>query len=408
MNWFTNLPKTKRNVLIAVAAFVVLSIVRAISGENELTSHFTIAVTVTAALPIAMAGLGALMSERSGIVNIGVEGMMILGTWFAGLFGYHWGAWAGLLGGAVGGAIGGALHALATVTFGVDHTISGVALNTLAFGWSRFLSGAYFKGRGAGSETNSPGFNSGKTILIPGFGDKGALAALEKHHWPILSDIAGVLRGLLGEWTFYRFVAFALVPIVGWVVFRTSFGLRMRSSGEKPSAADSLGVPVYRVRYIAVMLSGALAGIGGAILVLNNNGGYQEGQTANRGFLGIASVIFGNWRPGGVAAGALLFGFFDSLQLTAVGAVRALYLAGAVASFLGGYLAFRRKRTRSVGIWSSLGVALVLVFLSKFKLDEDIVKALPYIATLVVLTAFSRRLRPPAAAGMPWRKGQST
>ena len=408
MSWFSALSKTKRNVLIAVVAFIVLSIIRWISGENALTSQFTVAVTITAALPIAMAGLGALVSERSGIINLGIEGMMILGTWFAGLFGYHWGAWAALAGGAIGGAIGGALHALATVTFGVDHTISGVALNTLAFGWTRFLSAAFFKGRGAGSETNSPGFNVGKTIVLPGFGPKSPLAMLEKRHIPIVSDFCGLLRGVAGEWTFYRAVAFLLIPLVAWMIFRTRFGLRLRSSGEKPSAAESLGVAVYKIRYIAVMLSGAIAGVGGAVLVLNNNGSYQEAQTANRGFLGIAAMIFGNWRPGGVALGALLFGFFDSLQLTSEGAVRGLYLLGAVAALFGAYLMFRKKKMQLAGSLVAAAAGLVLVFVSKFKLDVDIIKGLPYIATLVVLTVFSRRLRPPAAAGMPWRKGQTT
>jgi general nucleoside transport system permease protein len=405
MNWFRSLSRTHRTLVIVGLSFIVMSIIRAVSGQDELTSQFTIAVTVTAALPIAMCGLGALLSERSGIINLGVEGMMILGTWFAGLFGYHWGALAALLGGVIGGALGGALHALATVTFGVDHTISGVALNTLAFGWSRFLSGAYFKGRGAGSETNSPGFNSGRTFVMPGLGDSGPFASLERHHWPVISDFCGVLRGLLAEWTFYRLAAILLIPAVGWFVFRTAFGLRLRSSGEKPSAADSLGVNVVRVRYLAVMMSGALAGVGGAMLVLNNNGGYQEGQTANRGFLGIASVIFGNWRPGGVAAGALLFGFFDSLQLTSVGAVRALYLAAAVAALGAAVLARRKHSARQTWTYAVMAVWFVAVFVSKFKLDEDIVKAMPYIATLVVLTVFSRRLRPPAAAGLPWRKG---
>jgi general nucleoside transport system permease protein len=408
MKWFSNLPKSRRNLLIAVLAFVGLSLVRWASGENALTSQFTIAVTVTAAIPIAMAGLGAMMSERSGIINLGVEGMMILGTWFAGLFGFHWGAWAALAGGAIGGAIGGALHALATVTFGVDHTISGVALNTLAFGWTRFLSAAYFKGRGAGSETNSPGFNTGKTIVIPGLGGKGPLAVLEKRHWPIVSDICGVIRGLFAEWTFYRAVAFVLIPLVAFVIFRTKFGLRLRSSGEKPSAADSLGVQVNKIRYLAVMLSGALAGVGGAVLVLNNNGGYQEAQTANRGFLGIAAMIFGNWRPAGVAAGSLLFGFFDSLQLTSVGAVRGLYLAGVVAALVGGYVALRRHSPRLLAGMALIAAGLFTAFVTKFKLDDDIVKGLPYLATLVVLTIFSRRLRPPAAAGIPWRKGQTT
>jgi simple sugar transport system permease protein len=142
--------------------------------------------------------------------------------------------------------------------------------------------------------------------------------------------------------------------------------------------------------------------------VLNNNGVYQEGQTANRGYLGLSSLIFGNWKPIGVLAGSALFGFFDSIQLTAAGAVRGLYLAGAVAAAAGAALLWRRGRARAASSALALGVGLVILFVSKFKLNDDLVKALPYFATLVVLTVFSRRLRPPASAGRVWRKGQST
>ena len=407
--WWRTQPKSRRTAYIVAAVFIVISVVRSISNQNDITSHLTIAFTITAMLPIAMAGLGGLVSERAGIVNIGLEGMMTLGTWGCGFFGYHWGPIAGLLGGAAGGAVGGLLHALATVTFGVDHVVSGVAINLLASGWARFLSGSLFKGRGSGSETNSPGFNTNVfTLRVPGMKDGSALAKLERHHWPVLSDIAGVLRGSLGAWKFEQLVALALVPLVGWLVWRTRFGLRLRACGERPAAPESLGVSVYRMQYMAVTLSGALAGIGGSLLVLNLNGVYQEGQTNNRGFLGLAALIFGNWRPTGLLGGAALFGFFDSLQLTAAGAVRGLYLAGAVAALLGALLLWRKaKRPQAISAIALAGGLLVL-YISKYRMNDDLVKALPYFVTLVVLTVFSRRLRPPAASGRVWRKGQSS
>ena len=407
--WWTNAPKSRRSVYIAAAVFLVLSIVQTITGQHDLTSAFTMTATIRLMLPIAMAGLGGLVAERCGIVNIGLEGMMILGTWGCGFFGYHWGPVAGLLGAAFGGAVGGLIHSLATVTFGVDHVVSGVALNLLAFGWARFLAGSLFKGRGSGSETNSPGFDTHVfTLRIPGLGDGGPLAKLEKHHWPVVSDLGGLVRGTLGVWRFEQLVAVALVPVIGWLVWRTRFGLRLRASGEQPSAPDSLGVNVYRIQYLGVTLSGALAGIGGALLVLDNNGVYQEGQTANRGFLGLSALIFGNWKPVGVLAGSGLFGFFDAIQLTAAGAVRGMYLAGAVAALVSAALLWRRHRTTKAASAAALAVGLVLLYVSRFKLNADLVKALPYFATLVVLTVFSRRLRPPAHAGQVWRRGQSS
>ena len=407
--WWAHTPRPRQWVYLIALVFVVLSVVQAVSGQHDLTSAFTITSTIRLFLPIAMAGLGGLLAERSGIVNIGLEGMMILGTWGCGFFGYHWGPIAGIVGGALAGAVGGVLHALATVTFGVDHVVSGVAVNLLAFGWARFLAGSLFKGRGSGSETNSPGFDTHVfTMRIPGLGDSGPVAKLERHHWVIVSDIAGFVRGAFGTWKFEQLVAIALVPLVGWLVWRTRFGLRLRASGEMPSAPDSLGVNVYRVQYYALALSGAMAGVGGALLVLDTNGVYQEGQTANRGFLGLAALIFGNWRPVGVLAGSALFGFFDAIQLTAAGALRGLYLAGAVAAALGALLLWWRGTKPKAASAVALGVGLVILFISKFKLNADLVKALPYFATLIVLTVFSRRLRPPAWAGRVWRKGQST
>ncbi len=130
-----------------VLALLLLSLVRVISGADDITSGGTVAATISLAMPIAMAGLGGLWSERSGVVNIGLEGMMILGTWFGAAFAYFSGSpWMGILGGILGGVIGGALHAVATVTFGVDHIISGVAINILATGAARYLAGVFFTG----------------------------------------------------------------------------------------------------------------------------------------------------------------------------------------------------------------------------------------------------------------------
>ena len=142
--------------------------------------------------------------------------------------------------------------------------------------------------------------------------------------------------------------------------------------------------------------------------MLDNNGVYQEGQTASRGFLGLSALIFGNWKPLGVLAGSALFGFFDAIQLTASGAVRGMYLVAAVAAVVGAFIFWRRKRTGKAASSAAFAVGLVLLYLSKFKLNEDLVKSLPYFATLVVLAVFSRRLRPPAHAGRVWRKGEST
>jgi general nucleoside transport system permease protein len=405
------LARNQKMIVIVLVAFAALAIARALSGHNDLTSSFTVSQAVISTLPIMMCGLGGLLSERAGIVNIGLEGMMILGTWGAGFFGYHFGPWGALLGAALCGGIGGLLHGVVVVRFGVDHVVSGVAINLLAFGWARFLAAALFKGRGAGSETNSPGFDVAAampTLRFPGMGARGPVARLEARHWPFISDVAGVGRGLLGSWPLYRLIALATLPLIGWLVWRTKFGLRLRSSGEKPSAADSLGVPVTRIRYIAVMASGAMAGLGGALLVLNNSGGYVEGQTNSKGFLGLASLIFGNWKPWGVLGGASLFGFLDTIQLTAEPAVIGLYLLVALGSAYGAYRMMRLGKGRSAVALLGLTVGLVLLFVTRWQLNTDLIKGLPYFGTLVVLAVFSRRMRPPAASGQPWRKGSIT
>ena len=151
------------------------------------------------------------------------------------------------------------------------------------------------------------------------------LGDLEQKHWFLISDLAGVFRGVTSGVAIVTVLAVLLIPATYLLLWRTSFGLRLRSCGENPAAADSLGVPVYRFKYIAVIISGGLSGLGGVFLVFIA-GIYREGQTNGRGFIGLAALIFGNWRPGGLAAGAGLFGFADALQLRSRTAVVALLL----------------------------------------------------------------------------------
>src|SRR5436190_3428815 len=182
----------------AFAAFVgliLLSLARVISGANDITSGGTVGATITLAVPIALAGLGGMWSERSGVVNIGLEGMMILGTFFGADFAYFsHSPWLALVGGVVGGMIGGLLHAVATVTFGVDQIISGVAIIILSTGAARYLAGVFFTGQSGGGPTQSPPIPRFSSLKVPGAAN--ALGNLERNHWFRGSDVAGILRGL--------------------------------------------------------------------------------------------------------------------------------------------------------------------------------------------------------------------
>jgi simple sugar transport system permease protein len=198
-----------------------------------------------------------------------------------------------------------------------------------------------------------------------------------------------------------------LVPLSAFVLWRTAFGLRLRSSGEAPAAAESLGVKVIRLRYVAMAISGALAGFAGAFLSIVASSAYREGQTANRGFIGLAIMIFGNWRPGGLLGGASLFGFTDALQLLGKSAIPSLFLFVAIVLALIAILQLRRKRTiAAFGAFGS-GVGFFVLWLTIDSLPSDLVTITPYVVTLLVLAVASQRLRPPAHAGLPYRSGDS-
>jgi len=390
-------------LLLVAGGLVALAAARVITGADDLTSSGATRAALQAAVPIGLAGLGGLWSERAGVVNIGLEGMMIFGTWFGAFGAYNWGAWAGLLAALIGGALGGLLHALATVTFGVDHIVSGVAITILASGVARYLSSLTFANEEGGGLNQSPSVPQPPRVSVPGVD---SLGGLERKQWFLVSDLAGIVRGTLTNVSVLTIIAILLVPLTWWVLWRTSFGLRLRSVGEAPHASESLGVNVYLYKYYGVVISGAIAGLGGAFLSMVASSIYREGQTGGRGYIGLAAMIFGNWRPGGLAAGSMLFGYTDALQLRrgAESIHALLLLIGALLLVVGGWQLYRRKFVVG-GVAVVIAVLSVVAYFATDRVPVPFVQFAPHLTTLVVLALAAQRLRPPAADGIPYRRG---
>jgi len=283
-----------------------------------------------------LAGLGGLFSERSGIVNIGLEGLMIVGT-ITGAWGtVEYGPVAGLLIGALGGLVFSLVHALATVTFKVDHIVSGVVINVVAIGVARFLSQLFF-----GQATQSD----------PGIPD------LTKIDIPLLESLPLGLGRAFEDMSPMIPVAFLLAIPALYVLNKTRFGLRLRSAGENPEAARTLGVRVAPLRYAGVLVSGFLSGVAGAYLAIEINGLFREGQTQGLGFIAIAALILGNWSPLRLMLGSLLFGFAQAIPL----------------------------RLADAPVISAL--------------PEQFIRMIPYVVTIIAIAGFVGRVHPPAAAG---------
>jgi general nucleoside transport system permease protein len=383
----------------------VLAVLRVVTGADDIASSGAIGAAIALAVPIGLAGLGGLWSERAGVVNIGLEGMMILGTWGAGFFGFHMGPWAGIVGGMVCGIFGGLIHALATVTFGVDHIVSGVALNITAMGIAKYLAARFFTDLPGGGPTQSPTLESLPRLSVPGISEP--LGDLESQRIFFVSDLAGVIRGLTTNISAFTIIAVMLFVATFFILWRTAFGLRLRSCGESPHAAESLGVNVIRYKFIAVSASGALAGLGGAFLALVAANLYRDGQTGGRGYIGLAAMIFGNWRPGGLAAGSLLFGYTDAARLRGGGeTVHALLLLVAVILLAVGAWQLRRGN-RTQGVLSCVAaMGAALWYFTTDSVPGELTAATPYVTTLLVLAFAAQRLRMPAADGQIYRKGE--
>lgn len=407
--------KAQQYAALGFGGFALLSLVRVITDADGLTSSATMGTTLRLTVPILLAALGALFAERAGIVNIGVEGMMILGTWFGGWAAWQWGAWAGLAFGIFGGMLGGLIHGVAVIRFNVDHVISGVAINIFAFGITRYLSELVFVGQQGGGISQSPQQSSSIPKIdfpflaggnIGSWQSPDMLGWLEEKRWFLLSDAAGILRGVTYNVSWASLIALAMVPLSAWVLWRTRFGLRLRSSGEAPAAAESLGVRISRLRYAAMAISGGFAGFGGAFLAIVLSNYYRQGQTANRGFIGIAVMIFGNWNPYGILGGATLFGFADALQLVGRDSLPKLFLFLSIVMGILAVWSFTRQKLVAGTIALAAAGGFMVVFLTVNQIPEPLTKSAPYLLTLIVLAAASQRLRPPAHAGRPYRSGE--
>ena len=411
-----NLSRRTRLAVYVVVPFVIMSIVRIWSGEDSLTSSDTIGASLRLSIPILLAGLAGLWAERCGVLNIGIEGMMILGTWFGGWGAWQYGPWVGLLFAVIGGMIGGLIHAVVAVRFNVDQIISGVVLNLLAFFGVRYLSDLVFVGQPGGGVSQSPPQTSAiprfNIPLIAGgevFGWKSpnVLLWLEDRGWFFISDVAGVLYGLTHNLSWGTVIGVSFVPLSFWILWRTRVGLRLRSSGESPVAAETLGVNVIRLRYLGLLVSGGLAGYAGGILSIVASSYYRQGQTAGRGYIGLATMIFGNWRPLGVLGGASLFGYAEGVKLVASDAISTLFLFVALAAVLLVVLAVVNRNTTRGIVTAFIAVIAAYAYLTIKDVPESLTQSLPYFATLVVLATASQRLRPPAMAGVPYRRGET-
>jgi general nucleoside transport system permease protein len=405
--------KAMKILRYATMLVFVLASIRVITGASDLTSTGTASAALLLSVPIVLAALGGLFSERAGVVNIGLEGMMIMGAWAGGYIGSQHGPWFGLMAAMIFGSVGALVHAIATVTFGVDHVVSGVAINIIAAGLVRYLSTLMYKNGSWPGPSQSPGIETiplnGLPVLSGGqyFGWKSPdlLGSIANLKWFFISDIASILRGLTGDVSYVTVVAISFVPLAYFILWRTAFGLRLRSAGEAPVAAESLGVNVYAMKYAGVLISGGLAGLGGGFLAIVAASNYQENQVAGRGYIGLAALLFGNYRPGGLLAGAGLFGFADALQLRDSAAIHALLLLIVV---ILAFVAFRKfKSGKQIGGLLALTAAGFTLWFY-FAVDElpgQLVTMTPYIATLLVMALASQRLRMPAADGMPYRRG---
>jgi simple sugar transport system permease protein len=397
----------------ATILLFALSSIRVITGASNLTSTGTASAALLLSVPIVLAALGGLFSERAGVVNIGLEGMMIMGAWAGGFIGAKYGPWYGLLAAIVFGAVGALVHAIATVTFGVDHVVSGVAINIIAAGLVRYLSTLLYKGGSWPGPAQSPPIDpipvNGLPVLSGGrlFGwqSPDVFAWISEKNWFFISDVSSVLRGLTGDLSYVTIVAIAFVPLAYFILWKTAFGLRLRSAGEAPIAAESLGVNVYAMKYAGVVISGGLAGLGGGFLAIVAASNYQENQVAGRGYVGLAALIFGNYRPGGLLAGAGLFGFADALQLRDSTAIHALLILIAVILVFVAYRNLKKGKNVSAGLSLAFAAGSLWFYFAVDELPGQLVTMTPYIATLLVMALASQRLRMPAADGIPYRRG---
>ena len=330
-----------------VALLFVLGFLTWAARDNSLNLTGLLSSTLLRAVPIALAALSGVLCERCAVVNIAIEGMMLGGAFFSTLLGsvaanvWGWPEWAsmpfGVLSGIMAGAVLGLLLAVLAVRFKVDQIVAGTAINILAMGLTSFLSAR----------------------ILAQFQNLNNTGILPRAPIPLLARIP-VIGPIFFEQNVLVYILFILTAVIHVVLFYTRWGLRTRAVGEHPRAADTLGVDVFKNRYVNVTLGGMVAGLAGAFLILGSVGRFDELMTAGKGFIGLAAMIFGKWMPFGAFGAALIFGFADSLR-------------------------------------TKLAI-LEVPIPSQFLLMA------PYLVTMVVLAGVVGEAIPPAADGQPYEK----
>lgn len=321
---------------ISFGVFTLALMVWATAGEQFSLVSMLVA-TVSRCTPIALGALSGILCERAGVVNIGIEGMLLGGAFTGVVMGSLLGGWVGLVAATLTGGLLALLLAVLAVNFRVDQIIIGVVINILVLGLTSFLT---------------------SQILVdnPEWNDAPIFPALPI---PVLSSIP-IIGPMFFNQTIIVYAMYILIGSVTYLLFRTRWGLRTRSVGENPRAADSLGVRVGRVRYLAVIYGGMVGGFAGAWFTLGTVGRFDEGMTAGTGFIGLAAMIFGAWNPIGALGAALIFGFSESLEQK----------------------------------FALLDIPIPSEFLAMA----------PYLVTIVVVAGLVGRARPPAADGQPYEK----
>lgn len=301
-----------------------------------------IASALRLATPLILASLGGVFSERSGVFNIALEGIMIMGAFFAILITKFTGMpWVGVLGALVVGVLTSLILAVLAIHLRADQTVTGVAINLLAASFAAYLLELVWH-------------RSGQTDAIKNSLTQNPFKFLESI--PIIGNIAA-------ELTPFVYLALVMVAVSYYVLWKTPFGLRVRAVGEHPRAADTVGIDVYKIRYICVMISGALAGVAGAALSLGTISLFREGMTAGKGFIAIAAMIFGKWHPVGALIASLFFGLTEAIQIQA----------------------------------SSIGLGFI---------PSEFLQSIPYVATVLALVGVVGKAVGPASGGIPYEKGE--
>jgi general nucleoside transport system permease protein len=343
---------SRATLLVSTILFAPLVVVLALALSDSGSTNVVqlLVESLRLGTPIALGAMAGLWCERSGVVNIGIEGMMLFGAG-VGFTAYAvlgdaqdtgW-LWFGIAVAVLTGGLVAALHAVVTVSFRVDQIISGVVINLLALGVTSFLRSQVIVPRGISTGVGT------SDISVP-----------------LLSDLP-----VIGEQLFKNrpifFMMFAIVALSWFVLWKTPLGLRIRSSGENPHAAETLGVNVIKIRYQAVIVGGLIAGLGGAWFSMESQGGFQDNMTNGAGFIALAALIFGRWRPWSAFAGAMLFGF-----------------------------------TRALGT----RLQILGVTIGDFSIPSEFWQSLPYVVTIVVVAGAVGRAIPPAADGQPYERSR--